>query len=744
MRTCAASSPRRFISLRTKFIGGISLIIVVTCSDLGWFFANQEMASLSRHVVSTGTLLASTLAHQSRAGLMTEDPLLLGQIAEAYLDFENVRYVVILAADGQILAAKSRQNPPRRAAFPPSELGRHLLDAPAQGPAITALTLKEHVYAAEHRYIDPNQPPSIPIFDAGDALVYDFALAVPRASGRVPPIAAGGDSTGTRSAPRSSDRLRHPPLGAVQVGLDTGPAHRSLTQSVLYVSLLTIVIILCGIITAIVLARQVTGPLRQLAVAAQRVGQGDLSAMVPHPTPDEVGQLAQVFNWMTLSLKDQLTTVTRQVRALRTLQQTSLAITSTLEVNRLLDTVLQLLIENLGFSRMLLVLYDAERKVAVPSRIAGVPAEVAHAAQHLEVPVRDDHSTDAALLLHGQPILIPDLTAAADRIHPALLALAQEAGVHSYVAAPLKSNHGILGYLAADKPGSTCTQDDLDWLSTVASHVAVALDNASMYQKLEHLTQTLERRVSERTLALQTANERLKELDSQKSTFVSIVSHELRTPMTSIKGYVENMLEGLTGPLTEKQTHYLSRVRHNADRLTRLLNDLLDLARIEAGRLRLRLMPVNIPEMVRESVEAFRGAAHERGILLQGDCATDLAPLDADRDKLIQILTNLIQNAIKFTPPGGRVQVGCQLDGDRGVQFRVRDTGPGIPAAESERVFEKFYRGASTPANTHGAGLGLAIARSLVELHGGRIHVENTHGAGTSVLFTLPRRGDVR
>jgi signal transduction histidine kinase len=367
-----------------------------------------------------------------------------------------------------------------------------------------------------------------------------------------------------------------------------------------------------------------------------------------------------------------------------------------------------------------------------------VPEEVDRAARDVEIAVQPDGSLHAEVLLHGRSFLIPDINEAADRMYPPFLTLARQVGVTSFVIVPLKSKERILGYLAADKAGQTCTQEDLDLLMTIANEVAVAIDNARAYQQLEQLTQTLEKRVRERTQELEAANEQLRELDELKSSFVSTVSHELRTPMTSIKGYVDNILDGLTGVLTEKQSYYLNRVQYNVERLTRMINDLLDLSRIEARRVELRLGTVCMRDLVTDVVEGFQRAAAEKGIALHTNFHDELPAIQGDRDKLHQVLTNLIQNAIKFTPKGGQVRVESQVRDDGFLMVGVSDTGSGIPPHELDRVFEKFYRGESVPTEDRGSGLGLPIAKSLVELHRGRIWAESTLGQGSRFSFTLP------
>jgi len=251
-------------------------------------------------------------------------------------------------------------------------------------------------------------------------------------------------------------------------------------------------------------------------------------------------------------------------------------------------------------------------------------------------------------------------------------------------------------------------------------------------------TAELEQRVNERTADLQAANQRLQEIDRLKSSFVSIVSHELRTPMTSIKGLIENMLDGLTGTLNDRQTFYLGRVKHNIERLTGMINDLLDLSRIEAGRMELRRSAIHLGTLGREMVETFLPVAKDCNLTLETQIADSLPFIQADRDKLIQVFTNLINNAIKFTEPSGTIRIEIHHQEDGVVQACVSDTGCGIALEEQHTLFEPFCRGTTFTLKNRGTGLGLAITKSLVELHGGRIWVESAPGVGSRFFFTLP------
>ena len=233
--------------------------------------------------------------------------------------------------------------------------------------------------------------------------------------------------------------------------------------------------------------------------------------------------------------------------------------------------------------------------------------------------------------------------------------------------------------------------------------------------------------------------QRLKELDKMKSAFVSNVSHELRTPLTAIKASADNMLDRLIGDLNGKQVGYLTRIKSNSDRLARLINDLLDLSTIEAGKIDLRPTKLSLVTLVKEAAESLRPVATEKLINLTVMSADPGVIAWADRDKVIQVLMNLIGNALKFAPTRGKVTIAVARNSAAWMQISVTDTGPGIPAEEVNKVFGRFYQiGQAGTQKTQGTGLGLAISKALVEMHGGKIWVESEAGKGSTFSFTLP------
>ncbi len=228
------------------------------------------------------------------------------------------------------------------------------------------------------------------------------------------------------------------------------------------------------------------------------------------------------------------------------------------------------------------------------------------------------------------------------------------------------------------------------------------------------------------------------EADRAKTEFISTVSHELRTPMTSIKGYADLMLIGAAGAINENQQRFLSVIKSNADRLSVLVNDLLDISRIESGRVKLELKPVTLESLIDSVVASLHTRIEEKKLTLHVTLPEgDLPRVYADRDRVIQILTNLVGNAYQYTPPGGLITVRAHEAGEF-VQIDVVDTGIGIAPENQPKVFERFYRVDDPNVNEFpGTGLGLAIVKSLVEMHEGRLWLESEAGVGTTFSFTL-------
>lgn len=265
----------------------------------------------------------------------------------------------------------------------------------------------------------------------------------------------------------------------------------------------------------------------------------------------------------------------------------------------------------------------------------------------------------------------------------------------------------------------------------------LAAEVARLRAQLLEAQRQLDGKVAERTAALQAANLELVRSSQAKSEFLARMSHDLRQPLNAIVGYTDLLLMSEGEPLSARQRRHLGHVETASRQLLGLVNDLLDLGRVESGRLEIHAEPCNIAALLEETLALFRTQTQNGRVALVLEIASPLGWLLADRVRVQQILHNLLSNAFKFTPEGGLIavkakQVGLQLE------VAVRDTGVGIPIEDQQRIFEAYEQAGSTEGQQKGAGLGLAITKYLVELHGGRIWVESTPGHGSTFTFRLP------
>ena len=422
----------------------------------------------------------------------------------------------------------------------------------------------------------------------------------------------------------------------------------------------------------------------------------------------------------------------RKVTQLTALHRAGLLFSSTLDREALMQKVLEALTRDLHYDRAMISFYDPVRQVVRDARAFGVSPEIQAFARAREIPVTDPLSPEGIVLLQGQPLLVGDVEAIWDRIHPLNQQLALLTQAKSWIAVPLKIKDRIFGSLMVDRiQAHSLTQDDLELMMTVAHQVAIALDNASAYEQIEDLNVGLEAKVCERTAELEQA-------DRLRSQFLSHVSHELKTPLTSIKGFLQNLLDGLTGPLNEKQHRYLSRMLDNSNRLIRMIEDLLDRTKIQSGRLDLIPGEIDLGHCVADAVEQLRLLAQAKRQTLETDVPPAPLIVWADHDRLIQIVINLVQNAVKFTPEDGSITVTVRQESQVLAEVSVRDTGPGIPPEFLDQIFDPFFRVKQARSGIKGLGLGLSIVRTLVELQGGRIAARSELGRGAELYFTIP------
>jgi signal transduction histidine kinase len=289
---------------------------------------------------------------------------------------------------------------------------------------------------------------------------------------------------------------------------------------------------------------------------------------------------------------------------------------------------------------------------------------------------------------------------------------------------PLVIRNEILGALVISlaEDEQSLSEFRRDLLARLSDTIGIAIDNALLYNEV------------------QAANERLKQLDKLKDEFVSVASHELRTPMTAIKSYLWMALEGRGGQISDKQKFYLQRAYGSVDRLIRLVNDMLNVSRIDSGRIALQLGVVNMEQVAQEVIDVVTPRAQELGIQLKINPLPGLPQVVADMDKVKEVLFNLVGNSLKFTPKGGTISISFVQKGTM-IETSVKDTGTGVATADLAKLFTKFGMIADSyisDRSIQGTGLGLYISKSIIELHGGKIWATSEgHGKGTSFIFSL-------
>jgi signal transduction histidine kinase len=678
----------RRMRLQTRFALHIILLVSVVFAFLIPVVLVIQERTILRTARENGLGLVTIFAFSSVQALVADDFLGLRQVVNSLRREEDIRYAMILDLDGRVLI-HSRVN----------EIGRVYAD-----PLTRRSLVATEPLAQETR-------------SASGELLYDFAAPV---------LVLNQRRAVARIGISLSEELR---------------LIRTTRNLILGLGVLTL---LAGLAWHYGQARRLTRPIQDLAQGARAVARGDLTHRIATDRQDEIGELADAFNRMADSLRLRF--------------EVDRELSSTLN----LQTVLEALVRHAQR------LCDADL------------AFLAH---------RDDEVADACIAAHAGALgpairswtihpgvgqagwvlregRVPATTPAETGEDPHENRVLAEERLGSWILAPIRIRQACLGILGVGvRRGAALEEGAQEVLRRLADQAAVALANALAYREIELLNRSLEAKVRARTqelsqanAALEASHAKLQELDRLKSDFVSNVSHELRTPLTAIRMAVDNLLDGVSGELSATLQRYLTRVKENTDRLVRLISDLLDLSRIEAGRVELHPTPLPLDEVFRELVDGLRPMAAAKGLALE--VAPGEMPLwgFVDRDKLHQVLTNLVGNAMKFTPEGGRVQLSARpasiaTDAPeapaqapaasppkaRQLEVHVEDTGEGIPPEELESIFEKFHqihrRGYG---KTQGTGLGLTIAKSLIELHGGRIWVESQVGHGSRFCFTIP------
>ncbi len=491
----------------------------------------------------------------------------------------------------------------------------------------------------------------------------------------------------------------------------------------------TLALLVLGLATAALgawfLSRRMASPIRVLSTGAERLGSGDLGHRIEVRTGDEVEVLATNFNRMAGQLQESHATLEqRVVDRTRELTETLEQQTATAEILRaisqsptdvqpVLDAVVKAAVRFCGAADAIVGLREADAFVFVAQEGPLKTGVGRHIPLNRETTMGRSIVDSRTTQFVDVPSLDPTEFAGAH-------VLASEYGFRTAAAAPMIRDGVTIGAIGLRKPEPTpFTQRQMELLEGFSSQAVIAIENVRLFTEIQEKSRQLE-------IASQ-----------HKSQFLANMSHELRTPLNAIIGYTEMMADGLYGDVGEKAAGVLERVQNNGRHLLGLINDVLDLSKIEAGQLTLTVEPYSVTDMVATVLSATESLARTKGIGLGSAVAPGLPTGTGDARRLTQVLLNLVGNAIKFTDQGS-VEVRAVQAGDR-FELSVVDTGLGIAPADQARVFEEFQQVDNTSTRKKGGtGLGLSISRKIVELHGGRISVESEVGKGSTFKVSVP------
>jgi len=394
----------------------------------------------------------------------------------------------------------------------------------------------------------------------------------------------------------------------------------------------------------------------------------------------------------------------QKVKELMTLEEIDrqLALVA-LDLEKVLDLVLERAITATDATAGAVAILDEERKGLLLLSQKGYPEEIS---VYKEQPWPLDRGIVGKVARTGKACLCLDVSK-----DPDYVSVIPE--VRCLLSVPVMREGRVIGVITLESTREDAfTEEDLRFIQHLADRAGIAFQNAMLYA------------------AAREANE-------AKSRFISIVYHDLRNPMTAINGYAELLIRGREGPINEKQRRSLEKIRSLVRRMASLVSDLQDLSLLEAGKVRLVYQPVHIAEVVNEVVESLEGVIRDKKLQLYTQIPAPLPPVRGDRSRIFRILENLVANACYYTDEGS-ITISARAVGEM-VQVSVSDTGRGIPEKEQPQIFQRFFRGEeAVKKKREGTGLGLYIAKTFVEMHGGRIWFESEEGKGTTFHFTLP------
>lgn len=452
-----------------------------------------------------------------------------------------------------------------------------------------------------------------------------------------------------------------------------------------------------------------------------------------HDVIRQLDEQAKLIIKTDLALNKVQEELDKKITGLYTLHELGKKINTTFNIEDLFALINKPLVSKLGFSKALIVIKnEASGSTSIKTFVGYSDDEISE----IEKDINKESIIVKPLIKKGEYLLVNrDLEKIEHEDR-----LADIFKTESFLTVPIIAKDEVVGFILMGNASSysKVTQGDTELLSVLASQIGTAIENTRLYSELFNSHHELERRVKERTIELDRLNEELKRLNKVKTDFVSAVSHELRTPLTSIKGYASILMAGKLGEVSPAQKERLEKIDKHSNNLTHLVNNLLDIARIESGKIQMETREISIKEMLDSIIDIITPQLREKNLAIKMNIKTKKDKIKADPTQLERVFLNLLSNAIKFSLEGKRIIVSMQ-DKDDFVEFSVEDMGIGIPKKDLQNVFEEFFRADNAlDQNIKGTGLGLSLVKKIIEAHKGKIWVESEEGKGTKFSFTIP------
>ncbi len=447
---------------------------------------------------------------------------------------------------------------------------------------------------------------------------------------------------------------------------------------------------------------------------------------------EEMDEQAKLIMRTDMELNKTQEELDKKISGLDILQKLSREISTTLEEKQIFKKISNESLEELGFEKSLAFLWNDLKREFHPCLNLGY-SDVESEKIKTAINTAKDYYLD---LIHSgktaSSVSVPNNFLTKDKIY-------QLFAVRSFIICPILTQEGNQGFLFVGTQNieTYITEGEQELITILANQISQTLDNARLFEKTWRSQQELEIKVKERTHQLTQALEEVGKISKRKSDFISSVSHELRTPLTSIKGYAAILLAGKLGSVPDEIKNRLEKINRHSDELVHMVNDLLDIARIESGKVNMNMESLELKYIVNKVADLLSEQLKTKNITFSSNIPQDCQKILADRSQIERVFINLVGNALKFTTENGKISINAHCSG-KVIQIDVVDTGFGIPEDAREKIFEEFFRVENTiNQEVKGTGLGLALVKHIIEAHQGRIWVKSKLGEGSTFSFTL-------